>query len=247
MGTSARSGSQDCRLPVLGLLAGLLPAAAVAGDFIVAPTDLQFGTVFVGDAASIAVVIVNAANVAQTPNFAGGAPFDPENFGGSQNCAGVTLPPGGSCRFTYVFHPASAGPKSSGTTIGIDDANYSITMMGAGLFPIHVTPLFLDFGNVVVGASRSLPVHFTNISGVPQAPNYAGGAPFDPVNFGGSQNCAGVTLPPGGGCVFTYEFHPVAFGLQTTSTNIQVDEETFGVTMLGTGVGDAIFADGFDQ
>lgn len=247
MGTSARAGLPDCGLPVLGLLAGLLPATAMAGDFIVAPTDLAFGAVFVGDASSISVVIVNASNVAQTPNFAGGAPFDPENFGGSQDCAGVTLPPGGSCRFTYAFHPASTGPKSSGTTIGIDDANHSITMAGSGLFPIAVGPLFLDFGNVAVGASRSLPIHFTNISGVQQEPDYAGGAPFDPENFGGSQNCAGVTLPPGGGCTFTYEFHPLASGLLTTATSIQVDDQTFAVTLFGIGAGDDIFADGFDQ
>lgn len=246
MGTSARAGCRSRRLPVLPLVAALLPAATMAGDFIVAPTDLPFGAVFVGETSSIAVVIVNASNVAQTPSFSGGAPFDAENFGGSQNCAGVTLPPGGSCRFTYVFHPASTGPKSSGTTIGIDDMNYPITMAGTGLFPIAVGPLFLDFGNVAVGASRSLPIHFTNISGVPQAPNYAGGAPIDPVNFGGSQNCAGVTLPPGGSCAFTYAFHPVAFGLLTSSTSVQVDDQTFGVTLLGIGAGDDIFADGFD-
>ena len=192
------------------------------------------------------MVVANISDIAQTPDFAGGAPFDPENFGGSQNCAGLTLPPGGSCRFTYVFHPASAGSKSSGTTIGIDDANYSITMTGTGLFPIHVGPLFLDFGNVVVGGSRSLSVHFTNISGVPQTPSYAGGAPFDPVNFGGSQDRAGATLMPGASCEFTYEFRPVAFGLLTTSTGIQVDDESFGLTMVGIGVGDDIFADGFD-
>ena len=246
MDTSARPGSASCRLPLLWLVTALLPTSALAGDYMVGPTDLQFGAVFVGAASSIDVVIVNTSNVAQTPNFSGGAPFDAENFGGSQNCGGVTLPPGGSCRFTYAFHPASTGPKDSGTTIGIDDTNYPITMAGTGLFPLAVGPLFLDFGNVAVGASRSLPIHFTNISGVPQTPNYAGGAPFDPVNFGGSQNCAGVTLPPGGSCTFTYEFEPQSFGVLTTSTTIQVDDRLFSVTLIGTGVGDAIFADGFD-
>ena len=245
MGMSARPGSARRRLPLLRLVVALLPATALAGDFIVAPTDLQFGAVFVGAASSIGVVIFNASNVAQTPNFSGGAPFDANNFGGSQNCAGVPLPPGGSCRFTYVFHPASTGPKSTTAVIGIDNVDYPITMAGTGQFPITVGPLVLNFGNVAVGASRFLPVHITNISGVPQAPNYAGGAPLDPVNFGGSQDCAGVTLPPGGSCAFTYEFHPQSLGVLTTSTNFDVGGQTFNITLIGTS-GDDIFADGFD-
>ena len=245
MDMSARPGSPGCLL-LLRLVAALFPATAWADDFIVAPTDLQFGAVYAGDASSIDVVIVNGTNVAQAPNFAGGAPFDPENFGGSQNCGGVMLPPGGSCRFTYVFHPASAGPKSSGTTIGINGVNYPITMAGTGLFPIIVGPLLLDYGNVVVGASRSLSIHFTNISGVPQAPDFAGGAPFDAANFGGAQNCGGVTLPPGGSCVFTYEFHPQSFGPLTTTTTVGVDDRNFSIVLVGTGASDGIFADGFE-
>ena len=245
MGMYARPGSARRRLPLLRFVVTLFPATALGGDFIVVPVSLEFGPVFVGDGSSINVVIVNASNVAQTPEFSGGAPNDPANFGGSQNCAGVSLPPGGSCRFTYVFHPASAGPKSSTTSIGIDAMNYPITMAGTGQFPIAVGPLALNFGNVAVGASRSLSVHFTNISGVPQAPHYAGGAPSDPVNFGGSQNCAGVTLPLGGSCVFIYEFEPQSPGVLTTSTNVQVDDQNFHITLIGT-AGDDIFADGFD-
>jgi hypothetical protein len=243
MRTRVNSGFRRFRLPWLALAAGLFPAAVMAGDFVVAPTDLEFGIVFVGEASSIAVVIVNASNVPQTPDFAGGAPFDPDNFGGSQNCAGVTLPPGGSCAFTYEFHPVSAGPKNSSTTIGINGVNYPITMAGIGLFPIAVGPLFLDFGNVVVGATRTKAVFFTNVSEVPQAPGFAGGAPFDPDNFGGSQNCAGVTLPPGGSCAFTYEFHPVSLGPITSFTTIGVDGENFDVTLIGVGGGGVKLAD----
>lgn len=111
----------------------LFPASALAGGFVVAPTDLQFGSVFVNDSASIAVVIANVSGIPQMPNFAGGAPFDQENFGGFQNCAGVTLASGGSCAFTYVFHPASIGLKVSSTTIGIDDQNFAVALRGNGV------------------------------------------------------------------------------------------------------------------
>jgi hypothetical protein len=228
------------------LAAALIPATVFADDFLVAPTDLEFGATFVGETSSISVVIINISGVTQTPNFAGGAPFDQDNFGGSQNCAGATFPPGASCEFTYEFHPVSTGPKSSSTTIGIDDADYTITMAGTGLFPIAVGPLVLDFGDVNVGDTATRSVTFMNISSVPQTPNYAGGAPNDPENFGGSQNCAGVTLPPGGSCQFTYEFHPVSSGPKITTTGIGVDDQDFTLTLFGNGTGDVIFGNGFD-
>jgi hypothetical protein len=234
------------RFRLCGLAAVMLPAAALAEDFIVVPTDLQFGAIYVGETASIPVTIVNVSGVPQTPNYAGGAPNDPDNFGGSQNCAGVTLPPGGSCAFTYDFHPVSAGPQSSSTTIDIDATAYTITMAGTGLFPIAVGPLVLDFGSVRVGENATRIVLFMNISSVPQMPNYAGGAPFDPDNFGGSQNCAGVELPPTGSCTFTYEFHPVSAGFQLSSTTVDVDDESFSITMFGNAVGDEVFGNGFD-
>ena len=210
-------------------------ARAAPGDFTVSPTTLSFPDTFVGATRSLPVTVTNASNATQTPNFAGGAPNDPTNFGGSQNCAGVALAPGASCVFTYTFEPASAGLKTSSTTIGIDTDNFSITMSGTGLFPITVSPTTLSFPNTAVGATSALPVTIRNVSNVTQTPNYAGGAPIDPTNFGGSQNCAGVALAPGATCVFTYTFKPVSAGLKTSSTTITIDTVSFSITMSGTG------------
>jgi uncharacterized repeat protein (TIGR01451 family) len=116
--------------------AGLpVSVAAAAGDFTVAPTALDFGSVALGETASLPVLITNVSSVSQTPNFAGGAPFDSTNFGGSQNCAGKTFAPGDSCTFTYQFQPTTVGPHSTSTTIGIDAENYGITMSGTGIEP----------------------------------------------------------------------------------------------------------------
>ena len=60
-------------------------------------------------------------------------------------------------------------------------------MSGTALFPLTVAPTTLEFGPVLVGQSSSIAVVITNVSGVSQTPAYAGGAPNDPVNFGGSQ------------------------------------------------------------
>src|SRR4029078_4995947 len=80
-------------------------AHAASGDFTVSPTTLNFGTVAVNSTATIPVVVKNVSTTTQTPNFAGGAPNDPTNLGGSQNCAGVPLAPGATCSFTYTFTP----------------------------------------------------------------------------------------------------------------------------------------------
>ena len=243
---ASRPGSARIRLGAAVAAAALLAsaisasvplsAAAAAGDFTVAPISLDFGSVYVGATASLPVTITNVSSVSQTPNYAGGAPNDPTNFGGSQNCAGVTLAPGGSCAFTYDFTPTTVGSLSSSTTIGIDSENFQITMSGTGQSPFTVAPISLDFGSVYVGATASLPVTITNVSSVSQTPNYAGGAPNDPTNFGGSQNCAGVTLAPGGSCAFTYDFTPTTVGSLSSSTTIGIDSENFQITMSGTGV-----------
>ena len=173
----------------------------------------------VGSMSSLTVTITNGSSTTQTPNFAGGAPNDPTNFGGSQNCAGVALGPGATCQFTYTFEPATPGDHTSSTTIGIDGDNFSITMSGHAEFPLTVAPTDVSFPDTAVGDTSSMAVVVTNVSPTALTPNYAGGAPTDPTNFGGSQNCAGVSLGGGQSCQFTYTFTPSALGPWSTSTS----------------------------
>jgi hypothetical protein len=220
----------------VGVVAGAeAPARAASGDFTVSPTSLSFPDTYVGSTSSMAVTITNGSTTTQTPNFAGGAPNDPTNFGGSQNCAGVALDPGASCQFTYTFEPSSPGGHSSATTIGIDGDNFSISMSGNGVFPFTVAPTDVAFPDTAVGDTSSVPVVITNISSTSLTPNYAGGAPNDPTNFGGSQNCAGVALSGGQSCQFTYTFTPNAPGPWTSSTTIDIDGQSFAISLHGTG------------
>ena len=78
------------------------------------------------------VVITNISSTSLTPNYAGGAPNDPTNFGGSQNCAGVALSGGQSCQFTYTFTPTAPGPWTSSTTIDVDSESFAISLHGTG-------------------------------------------------------------------------------------------------------------------
>ena len=212
------------------------PVGAASGDFTVSPTTLSFPATFVGSMSSLTVTITNGSSTTQTPNFAGGAPNDPTNFGGSQNCAGVALDPGGTCQFTYTFEPATPGDHTSSTTIGIDGDNFSISMSGHAEFPLTVAPTDVSFPDTAVGDTSSMAVVVTNVSPTALTPNYAGGAPTDPTNFGGSQNCAGVSLGGGQSCQFTYTFTPSALGPWSTSTTIDVDGQAFAISLHGTGV-----------
>ena len=168
---------------MLGSLVGVtscmfvVTEAQAAGEFTVSPTTLSFPATYVGDTASLTVIVTNTSSSTLTPNFAGGAPNDSTNFGGSQNCAGLTFAPGDSCEFTYTFEPASTGSLSTSTTIAVDSDNFSISMSGSGLDPIGVSPTTLVFPDTLIGDTTSLDVVVTNISPVSQTPNYAGGAP----------------------------------------------------------------------
>jgi hypothetical protein len=212
------------------------PVGAASGDFTVSPMTLSFPATFVGSTSDLTVTITNGSSTTQTPNFSGGAPNDPTNFGGSQNCAGVALGPGETCQFTYTFEPQTPGDHTSSTTIGIDSDNFSITMSGHAEFPLTVAPTDLSFPDTAVGDTSSVAVVVTNVSPTALTPNYAGGAPVDPTHFGGSQNCAGVSLAGGQSCEFTYTFTPVAPGPWSTSTTIDVDGQAFAISLQGTGV-----------
>lgn len=246
---STRAGLSLWYARCLGWIAGLIglfPVAAFAGGISVSPTNLDFGNIFVGESSEISVVITNVSSATQTISLAGGAPGDPTNFGANQNCAGVTLAPGGSCQVNYVFHPASPGVKVGNTNFTVNGVGYSIEISGTGIYPIFASPLDLYFGDVQVGTSVTRVIHITNISDVPVMPGYSGGAPSNPTNFGASQNCVGVTLAPDASCQFNYEFHPPSPGLQLGSTNVTIDSMSFFITLMGNAVNDRIFMNGFE-
>jgi uncharacterized repeat protein (TIGR01451 family) len=100
----------------------------------------------------------------------------------------------------------------------------------------------IDFGNVNVGSTASIPVTLTNTGGDPFGPiNMFGGAPPS-AEFNASQNCQGNTLPAGGTCQVVYEFSPSGTGQFTDTSSFTVSETTsqgdgedFTVSLSGCG------------
>src|SRR5262245_45149898 len=82
---AARPPFEVCQRPTCQILQ--IPTA----HFSVTPTSLDFGAVGIGTTASLDIVVTNDGGATGQPNFSGGAPNDPTNFGGSQNCAGVPI------------------------------------------------------------------------------------------------------------------------------------------------------------
>ncbi len=205
--------------------------------FTVAPLNLLFGSVPLNATKAIPVVITNTSSVSQKPNYAGGAPNDPTHFGGSQNCAGITLSAGGSCQFTYTFTPKTLGAHSSSTTIDIDSQSFSITMSGTGTTAsgLSIAPTTINFGSVLVGTtSAAMTATVTNGSSATVGPlNVVGGAPAAP--FAAAQSCAGVTLTAGGTCKFSYTFAPTAPGPASGSSSFTINGEAFSVSLSGNG------------
>ncbi len=188
-----------------------------------------------GTSAAIDVVVTNLGTTPRLlSSVAGGAPGDP-NFDGVQSCAGVTLAPGGTCAFSYTFTPQTAGAHTATTSFSINgQSSGTITLTGT-TDVFLIAPTTLTFPSTAVGStSAGQDVVVTNRSSTPQTLTVSGGAPGDP-NFGGVQNCAGVTLAPNASCAFTYTFVPQTAGAHTVTTSFTVNAQASGtITLTGT-------------
>ena len=205
--------------------------------FSFSSTTLAFPSTAVGGtSAGIPVTVTNVSGVAQTLTAAGGAPGD-ANFDGTQDCQGATLPPGGTCSYTYTFMPTSTGPHSATTSFSINgESSGTISLSGTATPGFSISPTTFAFPSTAVGgesAAQSSVV--TNLANVPQVLTMAGGAPGD-ANFSGVQACAGVTLAPGASCDVTYSFTPQSVGSHTATTSFTINGQSSGtISLSGTG------------
>jgi hypothetical protein len=96
-----------------------------------------------------------------------------------------------------------------------------------------ISPVAFDFGNVPAGETASpQTVTVTNVSGVTQPVNLAGGAAGD---FGGSTNCP-ASLAPGASCSIFYAFQPTALGPETGTTALSVSGQIASFSFQGQGI-----------
>jgi hypothetical protein len=179
--------------------------------------------------------IVTIRNVSGVPQVMSGAGGGAGVFGGAQNCEGITLAPGRSCRMFYAFSPATTGWVSGSTNGTWNGQAFSLRFSGHGTPQFLITPRFLAFGKVKVGStSAKQSIRIKNLANKPVVMSGAGGGAGV---FGGAQNCQGITLNPGKSCHMFYAFTPAAVGYVRGSTSGTWNGQAFKLTFSGTGKG----------
>jgi hypothetical protein len=210
------------------------PASQVAQQLLITPVSLDFGEIAVGETAPAQQVTIT--NLSHTSLVISGE-FSPAGaFGGTENCAGVTLTPGESCSMSYAFTPSTAGTVEATTTGSWNGLGWSVALRGVGVprprFSFSATGL--DFGQINVGeSSEPQTVAVTNLG--PGAVTMTGSA-GSATGFGVTDDCQGALLAEGASCTMTYQFTPQAEGTSAQTAAGVWNGEAFDIALQGEGM-----------
>jgi hypothetical protein len=241
-GTGAYSASldvQDSTHSVTGST-GLAGNGTGSASVTVSPDPFDFGDRKVGSPAlSHQFTVTNNGNlVLSIPS--GGVSVTGAGFTkGTDGCSSTTVIAGGSCTFTVLFDPASAGAKSGLASITSSDPNSptGVSLSGNGTVPVASLPGSVSFASPI-GVPQTQTVTLTNtgdatlvISGIA---DLAGDPEFakDMVN----SNCGGATLAPNGGsCNVVMIFTPSDTASKSATLTFNDDASTSPQTVQLTG------------
>jgi len=217
-------------LPVQGT--GYAPSPV----FSVNPASLNFGSVAVGGNSTLPVTVTNTGDLLLTiSNIVSSDAqytFAPGTFP-------VNIPAGGNAVFNVTFTPAAAGTVNGSLTFTHNAPGsptiYSLTGIGFTVAPVFgISPTSLNFGNVSVGGTASLPVTISN----------TGNAPLSVTNivssvaqFTFAPSVFPINIAAGGNAVINVTFTPAAAGLVNGSLTITHNAvgSPATVTLEGTG------------
>ncbi len=208
--------------------------AAPLAAYTVSQSSLTFATTQTGNSSGAqAVTLSNTGTTTlHITNLATTA-----DFSITSNCGAVV--PGASCVLYASFTPQSAGTKISAIEISSDAANALdfISLLGAST-PATLTfaPTSLNFGNVLVGASSTLPIQITNVSTTT--------ATFNGISTTGDYTATGTCPSPGDAlapltsCTLEVTFKPTQTGTRNGTVSIASTASTLSLTapLTGTGV-----------
>ncbi len=232
-------------LSLLMVLAGPLQAQVFQPKLVnVGPVFVDFGPVRTGATATVQVSLRNLTG--STVTYAGGG------FSGFQGffvfgspCAG-SIAPGATCTVPYSIRP----PDGSGSTLNdatqiqftqgaqVQSVNLSFTGTGTAA-AAHVGPRVINFGEQLLGSTRSVRVYVRNLDSTPLSPGGGG------VSGGGFSSGAGTctgTLPAYGSCYYDMSFTPSQLGAASASTAIGTQTDApavtgnFPISLQGVGV-----------
>ena len=211
-------------------------AGVTAGTLSANPTSLAFGSVQVGNNSSLSETLTNTggSNVVISQASVTGAGF---------SVTGLALPatvaPSQSVTFTVKFAPSAAGNINGNLAIISDASNstLNIVLSGSGVAPgsLTATPSSVNFGNVMIGNSQTVPVTVTNTGGVTVT---ISAAATTGTGFSFSGPILPATLAAGQSTTFNAIFSPTSSGSKTGNLAITSDANnpTLNVPLSGVGV-----------
>lgn len=217
-------------LPVQGT--GYAPSPV----FSASPASLNFGSVGVGGNSTLPVTVTNTGDLLLTiSNIVSSDAqytFAPGTFP-------VNIPAGGNVVFNVTFTPAAAGTVNGSLTFTHNAPGsptvYALTGIGFTVAPVFgISPTSLNFGNVSVGGTATLPVTISNTGNAPlSVSNIVSSA----AQFTFAPNVFPINVAAGGNAVISVTFTPLAAGL--VNGTLTVTHNAAGspatVTLEGTG------------
>jgi hypothetical protein len=213
-----------------------VPTSAAPQKFLITPTSFDFGTQPLHSPSSQQTVTVT--NVSGVPQQMSGVGGGAGVFGGVQDCQGVTIAAGASCQMSYAFTPSSLGPATATARGSWNGQSYTLHFHGIGTPEFLISPTGLDFGHVALGnAATQQQVAVTNL-GAPVMMTGVGGAAGQ---FGGVQNCQGITLAHNASCSMSYQFTPTTIGDVVTTAGGTWNGQRFTIRFHGVGTGPAAY------
>jgi hypothetical protein len=219
---------------------------AAVPELSVSPTDIDFGTVAVGDTVTEDATVTNTGDANLTITAVTVTGPDAGAFDAPSVADPITLAPGESVTEAITFAPTSSGDKSATITIESNDpeqplTNVSVSGTAAETLPvIEVDPSSVEFGEVTVGEAATDSVAVTN----------TGDAPLEltSVSVTGSDASAFAVTDSGDGPVASgetttiqLEFAPDSEGDKTAQLEIESNDPNAGtVTVDLSGSGAAV-------
>jgi hypothetical protein len=194
---------------------GLSGTAVTPGALSANPSSLGFGSVQTGSNKTLSAGVTNSGGSSVTISqvTASGAGYSVSGI-----TPPVTLGAGQSYTFSVTFAPTVSGSASGTVSVGSNASNptLSIPLTGTGTTPgsLAVTPSAINFGNVVVGTTKSQ----TATLSATGAPVTVSSASVSSSEFSVTGLSFPVTLAAGSMAPFTVTFIPQALG--TASANI---------------------------
>ena len=212
----------DSTSPQVVSLTGLGTMAPVSTSL------LNFGTVLVGNSATLTATLTNRSTAQLTINS-----VVPSSGYTQTNTCGTRLAGHATCTFTVTFAPTTPGQRYGTLTVTDSDAAgpQIINLAGIGTFVSPSTPT-MSFGTVPIGTTAGLSVTLTNnaTTALPMNGMTVTATATDTWGFNYSQltsanfalgsNTCGSSVAAGQNCTITVNFTPTTVGSRTGTLSI---------------------------